>query len=361
MGDDRATATVDPVTERRLERLGLSGNGSDWAERYLSATSSSTPRWPGRGSASRRWPGRPRPARPALGQDPASPRARQPQAGLLPVDGVPHRPVAGQQHHQPAGGAVVQAALRREGLDFHQLAELEPDAGLGNGGLGRLAACFMESLATLQFSAMGYGLRYEYGIFKQSLQNGYQVEHPDNWLRRPDPWEVARPGKTIKVPLHATVQVRGGQLRLIPNRAQLPGRHRLRPAGRRLRRQVHQHARLWAATAPDTFNFDEFSSGDFVGAVLENIAAESLTRVLYPDDSTEAGRTSAVPAGIFPGLLLAQRHRRPLSQERQPGLVRPARQGRHPAQRHPSGHGRRRVDANPSGSGGSWAGRMPGT
>src|SRR5205085_2183294 len=93
---------------------------------------------------------------------------------------------------------VVQEVLKREGLDFHRLVELEPDAGLGNGGLGRLAACFIDSLATLQLSAMGYGLRYEYGIFKQAIRNGYQVEQPDNWLRRPDPWEVPRPGKGVR-------------------------------------------------------------------------------------------------------------------------------------------------------------------
>src|SRR5262249_1315033 len=112
---------------------------------------------------------------------------------------------------------LVRQALQHAGLDFHQLAELEPDAGLGNGGLGRLAACFIHSLATLQFSAMGYGLRYEYGIFKQSIGNGYQVEQPDHWLRRPDPWEVPRPGKTIKVPLNASIQMQGGRLRIIPN------------------------------------------------------------------------------------------------------------------------------------------------
>src|SRR5438876_946663 len=104
---------------------------------------------------------------------------------------------------------AVNEALEREGLDWHQVAELEPDAGLGNGGLGRLAACFIDSLATLQFSGVGYGLRYEYGIFKQTMQNGWQVEQPDHWLRRPDPWEVPRPGKVIQVPLQAGVQMLG--------------------------------------------------------------------------------------------------------------------------------------------------------
>jgi starch phosphorylase len=88
---------------------------------------------------------------------------------------------------------IVRDILQREGLDLLQLAEAEPDAGLGNGGLGRLAACFIDSLATLQIPAMGYGLRYHYGIFRQEIQNGYQAESADPWLRHPDPWEVGRP------------------------------------------------------------------------------------------------------------------------------------------------------------------------
>jgi starch phosphorylase len=86
---------------------------------------------------------------------------------------------------------IAQQAVRRHNIDWLQLVEQEPDAGLGNGGLGRLAACFLDSMATLELPAMGYGLRYEYGIFKQSIQNGWQVEKPDNWLFRADPWEVA--------------------------------------------------------------------------------------------------------------------------------------------------------------------------
>ncbi len=186
--------------------------------------------------------------------------------------------------------ATVQQMLRGQGLDPHHLAELEPDAGLGNGGLGRLAACFIESMATMQFSAMGYGLRYEYGIFKQTIANGYQVEQPDNWLRRPDPWEVIRPGKTIRVPINATVELQGGRMRLIPNKpSYLLGIAYDRPVVGYGGHCVNT-LRLWAATASDNFDFADFSQGDFAGAVLKNVAAESLTRVLYPDDSTEAGR-----------------------------------------------------------------------
>jgi len=154
-----------------------------------------------------------------------------------------------------------------------------------------LAACFIDSLATLQFSAMGYGLRYEYGIFHQAIRDGYQVEEPDNWLRRPDPWEIGRPGKMYPVQLAASIELQGSAIRMIPNRpSTLLGVAYDRPvvgygAG------CSNTLRLWAAAAPASFDFGEFSHGDFVGAVIENVEAESLTRVLYPDDSTEAGRT----------------------------------------------------------------------
>ena len=93
---------------------------------------------------------------------------------------------------------VAKAAIKEKNLDWFELLEQEPDAGLGNGGLGRLAACFLDSMATMQIPATGYGLRYEYGMFKQSIQDGWQHELPDNWLRRPDPWEVARPNETVE-------------------------------------------------------------------------------------------------------------------------------------------------------------------
>ena len=100
---------------------------------------------------------------------------------------------------------LAQAALAREGLDLPSLAEIEPDAGLGNGGLGRLAACFIDSLATLRIPAIGYGLRYEYGMFRQRLDRGCQVEEADHWLRRPDPWEVSRPDERARIHVNASV------------------------------------------------------------------------------------------------------------------------------------------------------------
>ena len=186
---------------------------------------------------------------------------------------------------------LVQEVLAREGWNLADLMEEEPDAGLGNGGLGRLAACFIDSLATLQYSAIGYGLRYEYGIFRQAIRDGYQVEEPDSWLRRPDPWEIVRPGRLYRVGLDASLVFEGSEIRLIPHRAStLLGIGYDRPVVG-YRAPCANTLRLWAAAAPETFDFAEFSHGDFVGAVVDNVEAESLTRVLYPDDSTAAGRT----------------------------------------------------------------------
>src|SRR3989442_3418869 len=102
---------------------------------------------------------------------------------------------------------IAREVLQREGLDLVELAEQEPDAGLGNGGLGRLGACFLDFIATMQIPAIGYGLRYHYGIFRQQLQNGHQIEHPDPWLRHPDPWEVARPEAIVPIKFNASIRL----------------------------------------------------------------------------------------------------------------------------------------------------------
>jgi starch phosphorylase len=186
--------------------------------------------------------------------------------------------------------SVVSEALRKKNLDWIELLEQEPDAALGNGGLGRLAACFLESLATMQLPAMGYGLRYEYGIFKQNIQNGWQQEQPDNWLRRQDPWEVARPHESVEIKLNCSFQLRGGVLHAIPGRpSSLIGIPFDRPVVGYGGKNINT-LRLWAAAAPDYFDFQTFSQGDFVGAVADRLEAESLTRVLYPDDSTSMGQ-----------------------------------------------------------------------
>ncbi len=185
---------------------------------------------------------------------------------------------------------IVKEVLKRENLDWHELLEQEPDAGLGNGGLGRLAACFLDSMATMQIPAMGYGLRYEYGIFKQAIQDGWQQELPDNWLRRPDPWEVARPYESVEVRLNCSFELSGGTLQPVVGRpTRLIGIPFDRPVVGYGGKTINT-LRLWAAAAHDYFNFQEFSSGDFVGALAETLKAESLTRVLYPDDHTPMGQ-----------------------------------------------------------------------
>jgi len=185
---------------------------------------------------------------------------------------------------------LTKEVVKQKNLDWFELLEQEPDAGLGNGGLGRLAACFLDSLATMQIPAMGYGLRYEYGIFKQTIQNGWQHEVPDNWLRRPDPWEVVRPHETVEVKLNCSFEMRGGSLRAVPGQpSSLIGIPFDRPVVGYGGKNINT-LRLWAAAAHDYFNFQEFSSGDFVGALSETLEAESLTRVLYPDDSTSMGQ-----------------------------------------------------------------------
>jgi starch phosphorylase len=185
---------------------------------------------------------------------------------------------------------LVRQAVAEHRLDWLGLLEEEPDAGLGNGGLGRLAACFLDSMATMQLPAMGYGLRYEYGIFRQTIANGWQQEQPDNWLRRADPWEVARPTEKVEVGLNCSFDIREGMLRLVPGKpSSLIGIPFDRPVVGYGGKTINT-LRLWAAAAPDYFDFEAFSSGHFVGAVAETLAAESLTRVLYPDDSTVRGQ-----------------------------------------------------------------------
>jgi starch phosphorylase len=291
---DASTHKVkDAALESRMERIGLSGKEGEWAERYLLCGHLVDPLQ-------------------------AKPRQRFEALAVFVRDLVAHRWVKTRQARENtdpkrvyylsmefllgrtlsnnlinlAAEPMVAAAMERAGWRLEDLVEEEPDAGLGNGGLGRLAACFIDSLATMQYSAMGYGLRYEYGIFKQTIQDGYQCEQPDNWLRRPDPWEVVRPGKLYAVPLNASFDLKGSAIHITPNKPSvLLGIPYDRPVVGYGARCVNT-LRLWAAAAPESFDFAEFSHGDFVGAVIGNIAAESLTRVLYPDDSTGAGRTS---------------------------------------------------------------------
>src|ERR1700761_3281090 len=288
---DPAFDQTDPALARRLERLGFAHPEEQWTERYLLCQHL---------------------ADPAL----ATPREEFEATSRFIRDLVAHRWVSSRQAREHAAAKrihyfsmeyllgrtlrnnmmnlaaepLVQRALEQEGWNLEQLMEEEPDAGLGNGGLGRLAACFIDSLATLQYPAIGYGLRYEYGIFRQVVRDGAQIERPDNWLRAIDPWEIARPARRYAVPLHAKFALRGSELELTPNRpASLLGMAYDRPVVGYGANCINT-LRLWSAAAPQSFDFGEFSHGDFAGAVIDNVAAESVTRVLYPDDSTEAGR-----------------------------------------------------------------------
>lgn len=185
---------------------------------------------------------------------------------------------------------LVQDFAKEKAIDLLDLIEQEPDAGLGNGGLGRLAACFLDSMATMQLPAIGYGLRYEYGMFRQSFANGWQQENPDNWLRDGDPWEICRLHEQVEIKLSCSFKLRDGKVEVVPNHpSSLFGIPFDRPVVGYAGKTINT-LRLWAAATPDYFDFQEFGTGDFVGALAETLEAESLTRVLYPDDSTTAGQ-----------------------------------------------------------------------
>ena len=185
---------------------------------------------------------------------------------------------------------IAAQLIKEKNVDWLGLLEQEPDPGLGNGGLGRLAACFLDSMATMQLPATGYGLRYEYGMFKQSIKDGWQEERPDHWLRREDPWQIMRPQESVEVKVNCSFEMTGGSLSAeVGKPSRLFGIPRDLPIVGYGGRTINS-LRLWAASAPDYFDFQEFSHGDFVGALAEKLAAETLTRVLYPDDSTSLGQ-----------------------------------------------------------------------
>jgi starch phosphorylase len=287
---DRADS-LQAALERRLHRLGLTTDDDAWADRYLLCQNFVDP---ASARARQRFEAISRFIRDLIAHRWVKTRTAREQANPKRVYYLSMEFLLGRTLNNNiinlAADPIIRRALEREGWDLDEILEQEPDAGLGNGGLGRLAACFIDSLATLEYSAIGYGLQYEYGIFRQSLSNGYQVEEPDNWLQRQDPWQIARPGREFQVPLAASLELRGSTLHIMPDRpSTLVGVAYDRPIVGYGARCVNT-LRLWSAVAPKTFDFAEFSHGDFVGAVIANVAAESLTRVLYPDDSTFAGR-----------------------------------------------------------------------
>lgn len=185
---------------------------------------------------------------------------------------------------------VIRELIEQKKIDWLGLIEQEPDAGLGNGGLGRLAACFLDSMATMELPAMGYGLRYEYGIFKQLLENGWQHEKPDNWLRYSDPWEVIRLHEKVEIQVNCSFEIRNGKLEGILGRPSiLLGIPYDRPIVGFGGKTINT-LRLWSASVPDYFDFQKFGEGHFVGAIAERLTAETITRVLYPDDRTTRGQ-----------------------------------------------------------------------
>jgi len=187
----------------------------------------------------------------------------------------------------------VAAAMYDLGLDIEELIDHEPDAGLGNGGLGRLAACFIDSCATLQLPVMGYGLRYEYGMFAQGIINGEQVEHPDHWLKNGNIWEIERPEYTQTIKFGGHVErfinadgserkcwVNTNDILAVPYDTPIPG----------YENGTVNTLRLWKSAATEEFNLQEFNAGDYAEAVAEKNTAENISMVLYPNDANENGK-----------------------------------------------------------------------
>ena len=184
-------------------------------------------------------------------------------------------------------------AVRELGLDFASLRDAEEDMGLGNGGLGRLAACFLDSLATHDFPAIGYGIHYEYGLFKQEFVNGHQVEHPDNWIIFGDPWEIVRPEYTQRVQLYGQVEHvfddRGNSRpRWVDTKTVLGVPYDIPVAG--FGTKTVNFLRLWGSKATEEFDLATFNQGGYVEAVREKAVGESVSKVLYPNDKTENGK-----------------------------------------------------------------------
>jgi starch phosphorylase len=197
---------------------------------------------------------------------------------------------------------AMREAVRSLGLELDELLDQEEEPGLGNGGLGRLAACYLDSLATLQIPSIGYGIRYEFGIFDQAIRDGWQMEVTDKWLRLGNPWEIARPEIVCDVGFGGRTETwRDGE-----------GRHRVRWIPDRLARGVaHDIAvlgyrvananmlRLWSAEAVESFDFQAFNVGDYLGAIQQKLDSENLTKVLYPNDSSMQGKVLRLEQQYF--------------------------------------------------------------
>ena len=188
---------------------------------------------------------------------------------------------------------VVTQAMEELGVDWHCLREIERDAGLGNGGLGRLAACFLDSMAALQLPGYGYGIRYDYGIFRQVLCDGYQVEEPDNWLRHGYPWEIERPEYQFWVRYGGCVEQGTGRsgrkvYRWMPDKTIVGIPYDFPIAG--YGNNTVNNLRLWTAKATEEFDLQFFSDGEYLRAYEQKALSENITKVLYPNDNIEEGR-----------------------------------------------------------------------
>ena len=196
----------------------------------------------------------------------------------------------------------VKQALQESGLDFEVIAAQEEEPGLGNGGLGRLAACYMESMASLQIPAIGYGIRYEFGIFDQQIRDGWQVESTDKWLQYGNPWEIAHPEAAVTVGFGGHTEgyvdsdgrfrkrwIPAKQVKGIPYDTPIPG----------YRVNTINTLRLWKAEAVESFDFQSFNVGDYYGAVNSKITSENISKVLYPNDEQIEGKQLRLEQQFF--------------------------------------------------------------
>jgi glycogen phosphorylase len=186
----------------------------------------------------------------------------------------------------------VLEACKSFGLDYQDIREAGEDAGLGNGGLGRLAACFLDSLATLNYPAIGYGIRYEYGIFRQEIVDGYQQEEPDTWLMRGNPWEIPNPNRSVKVRFGGKIIKPHGEssaeVEWVDTEEILAVPYDIPIVG--YQNNCVNSLRLWSARATEDFNLKEFQQGDYFKAVGEKNEAENISKVLYPNDNNYEGK-----------------------------------------------------------------------
>jgi starch phosphorylase len=190
-------------------------------------------------------------------------------------------------------GEQMGKALKELNLDLEEIGNCEDEPGLGNGGLGRLAACYLASLATLAIPAVGYGIRYEFGIFDQEMHDGWQVEVTDKWLRYGNPWEIRRPQSAVKVGFGGHTEAGTGpdgkyRVRWIPDRIVSGVPYDTPVLGYGARSACN--LRLWASEAAESFHFDRFNTGDYQGAVAEKVFSENISKVLYPNDEGVQGK-----------------------------------------------------------------------